>query len=125
MDTGMIIRGYGSVASAFAIGAARANGRIDHSCPLTMETIACSYPTPFGLIALKLLSYASCKSACLGEVALLFLMTRPITSNQIIVYEGHLPMLVNVVISFYIICGILLLMPEIIHWDRWIKKRRK
>jgi len=124
-DTGMIIKDYEFMASSFAIGVARSNGRIDHSCPLTMETVACSWPTPFGLIVLKLLSYGSCKTACLGEVALLFLMTRPIASNQIMVYEGRLPMLVNVVISFYLICGILLLLPEIIQWNKWYKHRKK
>jgi hypothetical protein len=124
-DEAIVIKDYRYVQTVFSIGAARANGRINHSCPLTMEVVACSWPTPFGLIVARLLSYASCKSACLGEVALLFLMTRPIANNQITVYEGRMPMLVNVIISFYLIFGILILLPEIILWNKWLKKRKK
>ena len=48
VDSGPVLWEFGSVASAFGIGAAKSVGRFDHAAPLTMEAVACSWPTPFG-----------------------------------------------------------------------------
>ncbi len=77
VDSGPVLCGIGSVSSAFGIGAAKTVGRFDHAAPLTMEVVACSWPTPFGFLVPGLMGRLAVKSWSLGEVALLFSMTRP------------------------------------------------
>jgi hypothetical protein len=125
MDSGLIYRGYGSVATAFAIGAARANGRLDHSVPLTMEMVAVSWPTPFGFLVPKLLSYANCRISCMGEISLLFLMSRPIVNNQVRIYEGHMPLLVTLLCVFYLSGGLIIIIAEFSFWYNWRKRNPK
>jgi hypothetical protein len=125
MDTGVILKDYGSVATAFAIGAARANGRLDHSVPLTMEMVAVSWPTPFGFLVPKFLSYANCRISCMGEIALLFLMSRPIVSDQVRLYEGHMPLMVSFLISAYLLIGFGLIFREAIYWQKRFKEKDK
>jgi hypothetical protein len=48
VDSGPVLFGIGSVASAFGIGAARANGRFDEAAVLSLQVLAASWPTPFG-----------------------------------------------------------------------------
>ena len=82
VDSGPVLFEIGSVASAFGIGAAKTVGRIDHAAPLTMEAVACSWPTPFGLLIPGLMGRLAVKSWSLGEVALLFSMTRPVCGRN-------------------------------------------
>lgn len=78
VDSGIVINGIGSVASAFGIGAAKRAGRLDHVLTLTREAVACSWPTPFGFLTPGLLGKFAVDGWCLGELALLFSMTRPL-----------------------------------------------
>ena len=68
VDSGPVLLGLGSVATAFGIGAAKTVGRIDHAAPLTMEAVACSWPTPFGFLVPGLMGRLAVKSWSLGEV---------------------------------------------------------
>ncbi|MDD4735722.1 MAG: hypothetical protein PHP44_06420 [Kiritimatiellae bacterium] len=113
VDSGPVVFGLGSAASAFGIGAAKAAGRLDHAVPLTLEAVACSWPTPFGFIVPGLLSYFAVQSWSLGEVALLFSMTRPIYAEQIVPYDGSVPGLVWILLALYFSAGIWFILMEI------------
>ena len=91
VDSGPVLFGLGSVASAFGIGAARSAGRLDHAVPLTLEAVACSWPTPFGPLIPGLLGRWAADAGCLGEVALLFSMARPVRGLEIVPFAGRVP----------------------------------
>jgi len=50
VDAGPVLGGYGMGASAFGIGAARANGRMDHAFPLTALALAGAWRLPDGML---------------------------------------------------------------------------
>ncbi|MFB3896042.1 MAG: hypothetical protein ACE14V_07045 [bacterium] len=122
VDSGPVIGGYGSVAAVFGIGAARANGRLDHSVPLTQEVIVCCYPTPFGLLIPKVMGWSLADSACLGETALLFSMTRKVQATGVVPFTGRTPLLVWVAFLIYFSLGLVLLYLEYRSWKKWLKK---
>lgn len=94
VDTGPVIFEFGSVASAFGVGAARSVGRFDHAAPLTMQAVACSWPTPFGFLFPGMLGKVGADSWSLGEVALLFSMTRPVCVTETVPFKGSAPAVV-------------------------------
>ena len=53
-----------------------------------MEAVACSWPTPFGFLLPGLMGRVAVKSWSLGEVALLFSMTRPTLAAETVPFEG-------------------------------------
>jgi hypothetical protein len=91
VDSGPVIFDFGSVASAFGIGAAKAAGRLDHAVPLTLEAVACSWPTPFGFLIPGFLGRVAAEGSCLGEIALLFSMTRPLRGLEVVPFSGRIP----------------------------------
>ena len=101
VDSGPVIWEWGSVASAFGIGAAKSVGRLDHAVPLTLEAVACSWPTPFGLLVPGAMGAAAVDSWSLGEVALLFSMTRPTYVGDVQPFVGPIPYLVWALLAFY------------------------
>ncbi|MBN2216555.1 MAG: hypothetical protein JW719_04180, partial [Pirellulales bacterium] len=103
----------GSVASGFGIGAAKAVGRYDHAAPLTMETIACSWPTPFGYLVPGLMGYLAADSWSLGEVALLFSMTRPTMTSTAVSFDGRVPWIVWILLVVYLGAGLFFIGFEI------------
>jgi len=119
VDSGPVLCGVGSVASAFGIGAAKTAGRIDHAAPLTMEAVACSWPTPFGFLVPGLMGRLAAGSWSLGEVALLFSMTRPTLADKTVSFTGHVPSIVWVMLFFYAGSGLFLIWYEI----RCIRRR--
>ena len=124
VDSGPVLFGLGSVASAFGIGAAKGLGRLDHAVPLTLEAVACSWPTPFGFIVPGLLSYCAVQSWSLGEVALLFSMTRPMGSEAVVPYGGSVPGMVLVLLAGYYAVGILFIGLEWRHLAQEAKGKR-
>ena len=112
VDSGPVWFGLGSVASAFGIGAARAAGRLDHAVPLTLEAVACSWPTPFGSLLPGLMGRLAAGGACLGDVALLFSMTRPL-GPDVVPFTGPLPRVIWLLPGGWIALGILILVGEI------------
>lgn len=82
VDSGPVMAGIGSVASAFGIGAARRAGDLDRVAQLTWQAVACSWPTPAGLLIPGLMGHFAVDGWCLGEVALLFSMTRPLPAGK-------------------------------------------
>lgn len=124
VDSGPVLFGFGSVASAFGIGAAKGVGRFDHAVPLTLEAIACSWPTPFGLLIPGLMGKAAVDGWCLGEVAILFSMTRPCRTINVIPFEGHAPWIVYVLMFAYLSAGLTLIFLEIRSWVPWKVRRQ-
>jgi len=125
VDTGPIIGGYGSVASLFGIGAARTVGRMDHSVPLTMEVFALSWPSPFGLLIPSFLSYVGTGAECLGDVAVVFLMTRPIASEYFVSFDGSIPLIVWIALGFYVAGGALILVDQWFYWVKILQRKRR
>ncbi len=105
IDSGPVLCDIGSVSSAFGIGAAKAFGRADHAAPLTMQAVACSWPTPFGFLVPGLMGRVAAKSWSLGEVALLFSMTRPNLASQPVPFTGHAPGIVWLCFAGYLALG--------------------
>ena len=125
VDSGLVVGGLGSVASAFGIGAAKVVARFDHAAPLTMEFVACSWPTPFGPVIPGALGSMAAGGWCLGETALLFSMSRPSPTDVGIPFTGPVPRIVWAVIVAYFAVGLLFIIGEIRGWVRWARKYRK
>ena len=128
VDAGPVIAGYGTAASAFGIGAARANGKFNHSYPLSAEAIAASWPLPHGTLLLpKLLSNVS-DAPFIGETALLFNFTRQtIPTETASATNSKLPLFVYLCISMYLLLGLFLLKPlfkQTIAWRKTTRNRQ-
>lgn len=113
VDSGPVLFEFGSVASAFGIGAANTVGRLDHSVPLTLQAIACSWPTPFGFLVPRIMGENAVRSSSLGEVALLFSMTRPAYVAETVPYDGHVPTIVWCMLIAYMVAGLLFIGLEV------------
>jgi hypothetical protein len=124
VDSGPVVGGLGSVASAFGIGAARVVGRFDHAAPLTMECVALSWPTPFGLLTPGVLGSLAADGWCLGEIALLFSMSRPAPPHVSVPFAGPVPRMVWAAAAVYLTFGLLLIIGQTQRWLRWARRRR-
>ncbi|HKK19110.1 MAG TPA: hypothetical protein VJ952_10560 [Opitutales bacterium] len=124
VDSGPVAFEFGSVASAFGIGAANSVGRLDHSVPLTYQAVACSWPTPFGFMIPKLMGLVAVDSPSLGEVALLFSMSRPNQVGQVVHYDGNVPGIVWVMLAAYLGVGVMFIALEVRGIRRTLKKYR-
>ncbi|WP_444996114.1 hypothetical protein [Aliikangiella sp. IMCC44359] len=114
IDAGPIVDGLGVAASAFGIGAARANGHFEHAYPLMSEAIVLSWPLLDGTLLIpRGLSNLS-DAPYLGESALLFNMTRLPVFNKVIDRETELPLFVYCVLLFYLLCGLVILRSSIL-----------
>ena len=125
VDSGPVLCRIGSVSSAFGIGAAKTVGRIDHAAPLTAEVVASSWPTPFGFLIPGLMGRLAVKSWSLGEVALLFSMTRPTLAAETVPFEGHMPLIVWGLFAGYTGTGLFLIWFEIRSCRRLIRRHRE
>jgi hypothetical protein len=126
VDSGPVICGYGAAACAFGIGAARANGRFDHAYPLSMEVLLTSWPLPNGtLFVPRFLSNAT-HAPYLGEVALLYALTRMPPGDVEITEPGELPTFIYIVLGMYLGGGLLTITAVIIsHRFRLKQMKRK
>jgi hypothetical protein len=116
VDSGPVLFGLGSVASVFGIGAARSAGRIDHAAPLIMETVAASWPTPFGFVVPGIFGWLAADGGCFGELAILFSMTRPSIVPKPIPYTGAAPPIVWLFIVAYALIGFAIVVREALWW---------
>ncbi len=123
VDSGPVLCRVGSVSSAFGIGAAKTIGRVDRAAPLTAEVVACSWPTPFGFLVPGLMGRLAVKSWSLGEVALLFSMTRPTLAAKTVPFEGHTPLIVWILLAVYAGAGLFFIWFEIRALLRWGRGR--
>jgi hypothetical protein len=119
VDAGPVVAGYGTAATAFAIGAARANGRFDQSYALTAEALVFSWPLPGTLLGPRLLSNLS-DAPYVGEAALLFNLTRqPIITETGGQTDGRVPFVVYLGLSFYAFAGIIGIGSAVALIRRW------
>jgi hypothetical protein len=125
VDSGPVLLRFGSIASAFGIGAAKTVGRIDHAAPLTMEIVACSWPTPFGPLVPGLMGRLTVKSWSLGEEALLFSMTRPTHGGERVSFEGSAPPIVWALVACYLGLGGFFIGFEIRSVRRLMRRHRE
>lgn len=109
VDAGPVTRGIGFAASAFGIGAARANGRFDHAYPLSVEAMALSWPLPGGRLLVPRLVSDSAQAPLLGEAAIFFQLTRAPIAGSLAYHQGTLPGIVWLALVFYFGMGTLLL----------------
>ena len=123
VDSGPVVCEFGSVASAFGIGAAKACGRMDRAVPLTLEAVACSWPTPFGFLLPAAMGKIAVGGGCLAETALLFSMTRPTCAAKTVPFSGPVPLIVWVMLGAYACVGALLIGIEVRAWRRFLGRR--
>ena len=118
VDAGPVLAGYGVGASAFGIGAARANGRMDHAYPLSSLALIGAWRLPDGTLPIPRLLSDLIDAPYLGETALLFSLTRrpitPVTQKT----NRNIPLLVWLVTGTTIIIGLLLSIRSIVEIKR-------
>lgn len=105
IDAGPIMAGYGTAASAFGIGAARANGRYDHAYPLSAEALVTSWPLADGTLLLTRPLSNFEEAPLIGEAALLFNFTRLPLSERDPAADSpiRLPLFVYIALFFYLL----------------------
>jgi hypothetical protein len=125
VDSGPILAGYGTAASAFGVGAARTFGRFDQAYPLSVEALSASWPLPNGTrLGPRMLSNLS-DAPYIGEASLLFALTRrPITAGNSPVAKV-VPASAYFGILFYLICGIIPSGYALRSLKRWKKSADK
>jgi len=123
VDSGPIVAGYGSVASLFGIGAARGVGRLDHAVPLTLETIAMAWPTPFGFMLPNIMAHLCANAAPLGETTILFQMTRPILPENKTPYRSSVPFVVWMMVLIYFGFALIICYLHYRSWRNMFKRK--
>lgn len=124
VDSGPVAFEFGSVASAFGIGAAKSVGRMDHAATLTLEAVACSWPTPFGFLLPSAMGKVAMDGGCLAETALLFSMTRPCRVTDTVPFKGPVPLIVWLMLAAYAGTGALFIGVEVRAWRRFSQSRK-
>jgi hypothetical protein len=121
VDSGPILAGYGTAASAFGIGSARAFGRYDHSYPLSVEALSASWPLPDGTrLGPRMLSNLS-DAPYIGEASLLFALTRQQITDSGVPTNGIVPASAYFGVAFYLILGIFFSRRALHRLDLWQK----
>jgi hypothetical protein len=122
VDSGPILAGYGTAASAFGIGSARAFGRYDHSYPLSVEALSASWPLPDGTrLGPRMLSNLS-DAPYIGEASLLFALTRQQITDSGVPTNGSIPASAYFGVAFYLILGIFFSRRALHRLDLWQKE---
>ncbi|MEW6402962.1 MAG: hypothetical protein AB1649_14270 [Chloroflexota bacterium] len=121
VDSGPVIAGYGTSASAFGIGAARTYGHFDQAYPLSVEALAAAWPLPDGtLLGPRMFSNLS-DAPYVGETGLLFSLTRRPLVEATVPSDGYVPASVYFGILFYAFWGGLLTWRAFGLLRRWQK----
>ncbi|MBN2590936.1 MAG: hypothetical protein JXA96_13810 [Sedimentisphaerales bacterium] len=105
VDAGPVIRGFGAGASAFAIGATRAMGRLDHAYPLAAEAVALSWPLPNGTLLIPRMLSNMSDAPYLGESAMVFSLSRKAVTDNIVTAKGKVPWIVYIEIIVFLSIG--------------------
>ena len=123
-DSGPVMWGFSPSGNAYAVAAARANGRFDQAWPLAAQVLTAAWPLPDGTwLGARILSAVSGQHApYLGETNLLFLFTRQPAAGVPIVTGGCLPHLVW--IGFFIAFGLGGLFLSVVIWQMRKQFRR-
>jgi hypothetical protein len=122
IDAGPVVAGYGTAASGFGIGAARANGRFDQAYPLGAEALVASWPLPDGIMLGSRLLSDLTDAPYTGEAALLFALTRRPPAGFPCKAAGTLPTAVYVGLTLYSALGFLVCAAGIGTVSRWRRR---
>lgn len=122
VDAGPCIDGHGFAASAFGLGAARAQGRMDHAYPLATEMLAVSWPLPNGRLLLPSMLSDCTDAPYLGECGILYNLTRTPLDGFEVQRGGHLPGLVLIVMAIYLIGGLYCVVTSLLTVRRFQKR---
>jgi hypothetical protein len=90
-----------------------------------MEAVACCWPTPFGFLIPGLMGRVAAQSWSLGEVALLFSMTRPTYVAQRVPFQGPTPPIVWLLLAVYTGLGLFSIWFEIRSCRRLIRRHKE
>jgi len=120
VDSGPIVNGFGAAATAFSIGAARANNHFDDAYAVSSEVIALSWPLLDGtLLGARVLSNFT-EAPYLGEAAVLFLMTRQPKLEATYSEDKKMPIGVLVFVAMYFLLGVLYIVVTIRTLREWV-----
>jgi hypothetical protein len=122
VDSGPVIAGFGAAASAFGLGAARANGRFDHAYPLSAELIAMVWPLADGTLFIPRILSNATDAPYLGEAAILFTLTRMPAEGTEIKPASNLPGCVYWVLIAFLAAGILPVLASLAALRSWRKR---
>jgi hypothetical protein len=122
VDAGPVIAGFGASASAFGLGAARANGRFDHAYPLSAQLIVLSWPLPHGTLFVPRILSNAADAPYLGEASILFTLTRMPAEGLEIRTGGKLPGIVYVAVMLYFAIGVLVTLAALARFRRWRRR---
>jgi hypothetical protein len=110
VDSGPVIFGFGSAASAFGIGSSRANGDSSRARALTLQALAVSWPLPGGGLFLPRLVSDKVHAPLLGECALLYTLTqpalRPLHSSSVAIVPGMVWIIVLIQFALGLLCAL-------------------
>ncbi|MGB0525174.1 MAG: hypothetical protein ACPGJS_19525 [Flammeovirgaceae bacterium] len=118
IDGGPILAGHGFTASTFGIGASRLMNRYDLAYPLAAEMISISLPHLNGRLLLPNALSDWTHAPLLGEVAIMYNLSRKATNNTTKRDQGSLPLFV------YWANGLCWLLGLIVIW-RGIRRTRR
>lgn len=107
VDAGPVLAGHGFAAAAFGIGAARRNGRFDHAYPLTLEALAVGMPLACNVLLFPRLLSNAVDAPFIGEISILYCLTRLPDENAGVVTGGGVPPFVHVCIGLYVFGALL------------------
>jgi hypothetical protein len=125
VDSGPVMWGYGTAASAFGLGAARANGRFDHAYPLGAEMLVAVWTLPDGRLLLPRMLSNMGDAPLLGEAAILFSMTRQPADGLPEIRGGRIPSVVYAAVSAYFLIGAALVLTQLAVLKRWRRRRHQ
>jgi hypothetical protein len=111
VDSGPIVDGFSISGNAFAVAAARRNGRFDHAFTITAQVLTACWPLPDGTqLGPRAISlFAGNHAPYLGESGIMFFLTQNPKDGMPVVTGGHLVGSVYLGLLFYIGGGGLIL----------------
>lgn len=122
VDSGPVVAGHGISASAFGLGAARINGRMDQAYPLAAETIAFSWPLPDGTLLLPRILSDTTDAPLVGEASILYNLTCRPASGMQVTRGGGVPPVVFLVLALLLGRAFFLLKSGLRGWGMVRKK---
>ncbi len=118
IDAGPVIDGFGTAASAFAIAAARRNGRFDHAYALSTELSAAAWTLPGGTLALPRAVSHAADAPYLGEAAIMYFLSVQPRAGTAIVPSRDIPALAW--IGLFVLFG-----APLLAWGTFFARRRR
>ena len=103
-----MIGGIGTSATAFGMGAARANGRFDLAGTLASEMLGASWPLPGGTLMMPRLFSNAAHAPLLGEAAIVFQLSQEPHSAAKEVVGREIPFCVYGMLAVYFLGGYVL-----------------